>query len=78
MSPTVESSVPLDKRTLRRQIRALRRSLAPQWDRGADADAIADAIADAASVFPDTLALLPQRPGGHPADGGQPCVATER
>jgi len=74
MSPTVESSVPLDKRTLRRELWAQRRSLAPQWDRGARADA----IAAAASVFLDTLALLPQRLGGHPAYGGQPCVAIYR
>ena len=74
MSHEAEPAVPPDKRTLRRELRARRRSLAPQRDRGADADA----IAAAASAFLDTLALLPQRLGGHPANGGQPCVAIYR
>ena len=74
MSGAVESPVPPDKQTLRRQIRAKRRSLAPERDRDVDAATIATAAGD----HLDTLALPPQGTGGHPAYGGQPCVAIYR
>lgn len=74
MNQGTEPAGPLDKRTLRRQLRAQRRSLAPQRDRGADADA----IAAAASTLLDTLALPPPRPGEHSIYDGQPCVAIYR
>jgi len=74
MRGTAESPVPPDKQTLRRQLRAQRRSLAPERDRGVDAEA----IAAVAGAFLDTLALPPQGPGGHPAYGGQPRVAIYR
>lgn len=74
MSEVAEPVVPQDKQSLRRQLRAQRRSLAPQRDRGTDAEA----IAVASSAFLDTLALAPQGAGGHPAYGGQPCVAVYR
>lgn len=74
MSPTVESSVPHDKRTLRRQVRAQRRSFAPERDRDVDAATIATAASDLLG----TLALPPQGVGGYPAYRGQPCVAIYR
>ncbi|NMM34530.1 MAG: ligase [Phycicoccus sp.] len=74
MSGTAEPPAPLDKQTLRRQLRARRRSLAHQLDRGADAEA----LAAAAAAFLDTLALPPPGPGGHPAYDGHPCVAIYR
>ena len=74
MSEVAEPVVPQDKQSLRRQLRTARRSVAPQRDRGADADAIAAAV----GTFLDTLALPPHGPGGHPAYGGQPCVAIYR
>jgi len=74
MSGTAEPPAPLDKQTLRRQLRARRRSPAHEPDRGADAEA----IAAAASAFLDTFALPPEGPGGHPAYGSQPCVAIYR
>jgi 5-formyltetrahydrofolate cyclo-ligase len=74
MTQGAEPAVPPDKQTLRRQLRAQRRSLAPQRDRGADADA----IAAAAGAFLDTLLLAPAGTGEHPANGGQPCVAIYR
>jgi len=78
MSRTAESPTPPDKQTLRRQIRARRRSLAPERDRGADADA----IASAAAAFLDTHSLPPALPatrtGEHPAYGGPICVAIYR
>jgi 5-formyltetrahydrofolate cyclo-ligase len=74
MSNEDEPTVPHDKKTLRRQLRAQRRSLAPQRDRSADADA----IARAASTLVDTIVLSPSRAGQQPADDGQPCVAIYR
>jgi 5-formyltetrahydrofolate cyclo-ligase len=74
MSHQAEATVPPDKRTLRRQLRAQRRTLAPQRDLDADADA----IAAAAGTLLDTIALSPQRAGEHPAYDGQPCVAIYR
>jgi len=74
MSPGAEPAVPPDKQTLRRQVRAQRRYLAPQRDRGADADA----IAAAAGAFLDTLFLPPAGTGQHPAYGGPPRVAIYR
>ena len=74
MSATAEPPAPPDKQTLRRQLRARRRSRAHEPDRGADAEA----IAAAASVFLDTFALPPEGPGGQPAYGSQPCVAIYR
>lgn len=69
-----EPAVPTDKQTLRRQLRAQRRSLAPQRDRGADAVA----IAAAASAVLDTLPLQPSAAREHPAYGGPSCVAIYR
>lgn len=74
MSQATESAVPPDKKALRRQLRAQRRSLAPQRDRGADAEA----IAAAASAFLDTLPLPAPGAGEHPGYSGQPCVAIYR
>jgi 5-formyltetrahydrofolate cyclo-ligase len=74
MSQSAQPAVPPDKQTLRRQLRAQRRSLVPQRDRGADADA----IAAAASAFLDTLTLPPSDTGAHSAYSGQPCVAIYR
>ena len=59
---------------MRRQLRTQRRSLAPQRDRGADADA----IAAAASALLDTLSLPPSRTVEHSAYSGQACVAIYR
>ena len=74
MSQATEPTVLPDKRTLRRQLRAQRRSLAPQRDRSADAVA----IAAAANAFLDTLSLSNSETGEHPAYGEQPCVAIYR
>jgi len=74
MSQPAETGVPADKQAQRRQFRARRRSVATERDRGTDAAA----IAAAAAAFLDTLALPPQGPCGHPAYGGQPCVAIYR
>lgn len=74
MSHEAKPTVPPDKRTLRRQIRAKRRSPATQRDRDVDPAT----IATAASAFLDTLALPPQGMGGHPAYRGRPCVAIYR
>ena len=73
MSQLAEPPVPPDKRTLRRQLRAQRRSAAPQRDRGADADA----IAAAAGALLDTLAPSPPAIGEHPAYV-ELCVAIYR
>jgi len=74
MSHAAEPGVPPDKQMLRRQLRARRRSVAPERDRDTDAAA----IAAAASALLDTLALPPQGPGGHPAYAVHPCVAIYR
>jgi 5-formyltetrahydrofolate cyclo-ligase len=74
MSQVPEPAVAPDKQTLRRRIRAQRRSLAPQRDRGADAEAIAHAV----SALLDILSLPPAGGGEHSAYGGQPCVAIYR
>jgi 5-formyltetrahydrofolate cyclo-ligase len=74
MSQAAQPVVPPDKQSLRRQLRAQRRSLAPQRDRGADADA----ISAAASAFLDTLSLPPSGTGEHSAYGRQTCVAIYR
>jgi len=74
MSEAAEPGVPADKQTLRRQLRAQRRSLAPERDRRADADA----IAAAASALLDTLPASPSRAGEHPSYGVQHCVAIYR
>jgi 5-formyltetrahydrofolate cyclo-ligase len=71
---TNSASVPPDKQTLRRQLRAQRRSRAPERDRTADAAA----IATAASALLDTLSLPTSGTGEHPAYNGQPCVAIYR
>lgn len=73
MSKGVAHPVP-DKQTLRRQLRAQRRSSLRQRNRGADAEA----IAVAASALLETLSLPPSRGGEHPAYDGQPCVAIYR
>jgi 5-formyltetrahydrofolate cyclo-ligase len=72
MSYKDEPTFPRDKQTLRRQLRAQRRTLAPQRDRSADAKA----IATAASTLVDTIAF--SRAGEHLTDDGQPCVAIYR
>ncbi len=74
MNRAAEPEVPPDKQALRRQLRAQRRSLAPQRVQGGDADA----IAAAASAFLNTLPLPPSRTGELSAYGGQPCVAIYR
>lgn len=68
-----------DKNSARRELRAGRRSLAPQRDRSADAAA----IAAAARTFLDTLLLSPMETsegdtGEHPAYDEVPCVAIYR
>lgn len=74
MSQSTETAVPTDKQAIRRQLRARRRSLAPQRDRPADADAIAATV----GAFLDTLSLPSSGTGEHPAYGGPPCVAIYR
>jgi 5-formyltetrahydrofolate cyclo-ligase len=74
MIDEAEPTVPPDKKTLRRQLRAQRRSSAPQRDRRADADA----IAAAAGALLDTLSPQLSGTGEHSAYGGQPCVAIYR
>jgi len=74
MSQGTEPTVLPDKKTLRRQLRAQRRFLAPQRDRSADADA----IAVAASALLDTLALSSPGMGEHATYEAQPCVAIYR
>jgi 5-formyltetrahydrofolate cyclo-ligase len=69
-----EPATPMDKPTLRRQLRAERRSLAPQRDRGADSAA----IAAAASAVLDNPPLPSSAAGEHPAYGGRSCVAIYR
>lgn len=74
MSQGVEPPVPAGKQTLRRLLRAQRRSSISQRDRDADAEA----IAVAASALLDTLSL-PAAPGGeHSAYDERPCVAIYR
>ena len=73
MSQRAEPPVPPDKQTLRRQLRAQRRSAAPQRDRSADADA----IAAAAGALLDTLPPSPTATRAHPAYD-QLCVAIYR
>jgi 5-formyltetrahydrofolate cyclo-ligase len=63
-----------DKKTLRRQLRTQRRSLARQRDRSIDAEA----IALAASALLDTIAASHSRAGEPPCDAEQPCVAIYR
>jgi 5-formyltetrahydrofolate cyclo-ligase len=67
-------AVPPDKQTLRRQLRAQRRSAAPQRERSADADA----IAAAAGGLLERLSLPPTGTGEHPAYDGRACVAIYR
>jgi 5-formyltetrahydrofolate cyclo-ligase len=74
MSEDPQTAAPPDKQTLRRQVRAQRRSLAPQRDRGADGDAIAAGV----GALLDTLVLSPAGTGGRRAYGGQACVAIYR
>jgi 5-formyltetrahydrofolate cyclo-ligase len=71
---TTSPAVPPDKQTLRRQLRAQRRSRAPERDRDADAAA----IAAAASALLDSLCSPPSGTGGHTAYNGQLCVAIYR
>ena len=72
--PTAPPHKPPDKQTLRHQLRAQRRSLAPQRDRDADAHA----IAAAAGALLKTLSPQPSGTGERPAHDGQPCVAIYR
>ena len=74
MRQAAEPPVPADKQALRRQLRAQRRSRAPERDRGADADA----IASTASALLDTLSLPPSGTGEQPAYDRQLCVAIYR
>jgi len=74
MSEDPETAAVTDKQTLRRQVRAQRRSLARQRDRGADGDAIAAAV----SALLDTLVLPLAGTGEYSAYGGQGCVAIYR
>src|ERR1035437_10537583 len=71
MIDEAEPTVPPDKKTLRRQLRAQRRSSAPQRERRADADA----IAAAAGALLDTLSPQLSGTGEHSAYGGEPGVA---
>ena len=64
----------MDKKTLRSQLRAQRRSLVPHRNRVADANAIASAASD----LLDTLSPEPSDPGGHAAYGGLLVVAIYR
>jgi 5-formyltetrahydrofolate cyclo-ligase len=74
MSHKAQTGEAADKDAVRRELRAGRRSLAPQRDRGADAEA----IAAAASALLDTL-LLPLRDSReHPAYDEVLCVAIYR
>jgi len=72
MSQVPEPTVAPDKQRLRRRLRAQRRSLGPQRDRGTDAHAIAAAV----SAFLDSLSLPPA--GEHSAYGRRSCVAIYR
>lgn len=75
MSRAAEPEPPPDKATLRRQLRAERRTGAAQRDRGADADSIASAV----GAFLDTLPLPAARlPADRSEYGGGPCVAIYR
>ena len=74
MSQEAGRAVAQDKQSLRRHLRAQRRSLAPERDRAADARA----IAAAASALLDSLPLPSLSAGGAPTDGDQPCVAIYR
>jgi len=74
MTQGTEPIVVPDKRTLRRQLRAQRRTLVPQRDRAADAGA----IAATAGALLDSLALSPSDTGQHPAYDGEACVAIYR
>jgi 5-formyltetrahydrofolate cyclo-ligase len=74
MSHEGEPTGALGKQTLRRQLRAQRRSAAPQRDRSADADA----ITAAAATLLDSLFLAPSRAGEQSAYEGQPPVAIYR
>lgn len=74
MSHEAEPTVLPHKQTLRRQLRAQRRSAGPQRDRVADADA----IAAAAGALLDTVALSSPGTGEQAAYQEQPCVAIYR
>ena len=74
MSPQPQPADVPDKQTLRRQLRAQRRSSAQQRDRCADGSAIAFAV----RALLDTLFLPPADKDEHSAYGGQPCVAIYR
>src|ERR1035437_7513949 len=74
MIDEAEPTGPPDKKTLRRQLRAQRRSSAPERDRRADADA----IAAAAGALLDTLPMQPLGTGEQSAYDGGACVAIYR
>lgn len=74
MSQGPEPIIAPDKKTLRRLLRAQRRSLAPQRDRRVDGDAIAAAV----STLLDTTARSSQDTGEHRGHERQPCVAIYR
>jgi 5-formyltetrahydrofolate cyclo-ligase len=74
MSQGAGPSVARDKQTLRRRLRAQRRSLAQQRDRAADATMIVAAV----SALLDGFAAPPSRIGEHPSYDDQPCVAIYR
>jgi 5-formyltetrahydrofolate cyclo-ligase len=74
MSSEAEPTVLHDKKTLRRELRTRRRTLAAQRDRRTDGIA----IAAAASTLLDTIPLAPPSTGEHSSYKGQPCVAIYR
>ena len=74
MSHLVEPTVPSDKQALRHVLRARRRSLLPQQDRGVDAAA----IAASASALLDSLSIPPSPVGEDSGAGDRPCVAIYR
>ena len=74
MNHATEPAVPTDKKALRRQLRAQRRSLLPQRDRDADAGAIAATV----SALLNTLSQPSEATAEHSPYAGQVCVAIYR
>lgn len=74
MSYEGEPTTQPDKQALRRVLRARRRSLLPQRDRGADGEAITTAT----TALMDTIVRPPSPPGEHPGYDGPLCVAIYR
>ncbi len=74
MSPEAEPTATQTKQALRRELRARRRSLLPQRDRGTDGDA----IAAAATALLDTISAPVTPAGEHPRYHRPWCVAIYR